>query len=346
MVVDVLSVCSVRRLDLLDVQRRTMGSHLNVRNFFSVTELDDADPECYQKLTWEHVRNISRFCRRRRPAESYHRVYRYMTGILFAREQWLEKKANPTGWMCAQKRPYYGLAKAARHYVRHRQDLPDWLIIMDDDTYYNMELFRDQFRRRDSSELEVSVGCLVRQPVHLVNLTFPYGGFGSVISRGSLAKLFRPIECPSVDNDQAICDRLEENIVGERRYFRNGMSLVELIHAYVSAERYRDVDHWSTGYCMHSDWVLGYFVNFYNVSRHVDNPYYELVPHARIEPFSEGSEIYRRSEGLCKNDGVCREGDAVCHRTQASWMEEETNRLRQLAPHRFRNVTFANSNLS
>jgi hypothetical protein len=258
---------------------------------------------------------------------------------MFAKEPWLKKKPNAIGWMCGQKRPYYGLVKAANHYkIRRKEGLPDWLIIADDDTYYNMEVFHESFRRRNASDFDVSVGCLIRLPAHTVRFSFPYGGFGSVVSRGSLEKLVRPIECPSSD-DQAICDRLQENIVGELRYFRNGMSLIDLIHAYVSTERYRDVDRWSTGFCMHSDWVLGYFVNFYNVSRHVEDPDDELVPQARIEPFVKGSEYhYRQRRGLCKNEGACRQGDAVCHKAPVSWIEQETDRLRHLLPHRFRNA--------
>jgi hypothetical protein len=336
MVVDIISVGSVNRLDLLDVQRRTMGSHVMVRNFFSITELDDAEPDCYQKLTWEHVQNISRFCRRKRPKENFMRAS-------YIGEDYLKTKANPVGWMCAQKRPHYGLVKAANHYKTQRQALPDWLIIADDDTYYNMELFRGIFRHRDASKLEVSVGCLIRRSKFPLvgSFTFPNGGFGSVISRGSLAKLLRPIECPSADDvgEEMVCTQLEANLIGEGRHFRNGMSLVELFDAYVRAERYRDVDRWSTGYCMHSDWLLGYIVNLYNVSRHVDDPDYESVPHARIEPFVKGSVLYRERDGLCKNEHVCREGLAVCHYAPALWMEEETDRCRQIAPHRFRNVT-------
>jgi hypothetical protein len=269
--------------------------------------------------------------------------------LMYAKERWLKLKPNPAGWMCAIRRPYYGLAKAARHYARHRQeDLPDWLVLLDDDTYYNMELFHGIFRRRDAYDLEVSAGCLLHLPVHNVNFTFPWGGFGAVVSKGSLAKLLRPIECPSPDEDRAICDRLQEDVVGELRHFRSGMSLVDLLYAYVSAERYRDVDRWSTGFCMHADWILGYFVNFYNVSRHVDDPDYDKVPQARIEPFVKGSqqEVFFKGSakkvsvpgGVCKNEGVCREGDVVCHKANASWIEQETDRWRHLAPHRFRNV--------
>jgi hypothetical protein len=247
---------------------------------------------------------------------------------------YLKTLANPGGWICAQKRPHYGLAKAAKHYAKHRQeDLPDWLIIMDDDTYYNMELFYEYFWHRDASDLEVLAGCLMRLPG---NFTAPYGGYGSVFSRGSLAKLLLPIECPSAD-DQATCDRLQDNLVGELRHFRNGMSLIDLFHAYVSAERYRDVDRWSAGFCMHSDVLLGYLVNFYNASRHVADPNYETVPHARIEPFVKGSEV---GHGLCRNLGGCRKGTVVCHNAPAAWMEEETDLWRQLVPHRFRNVAY------
>jgi hypothetical protein len=336
-VVDILSVGSLSRLDQLDAQRETMASHVTVRNFFNVTEHDDEDdPECYQHLTWPQVRNISRFCRGRGKKPVNSSVYRVATNC-FADVSFLKKKANPGGWICAQKRPHYGLSKAAKHYAKHPQeDLPDWLIIMDDDTYYNMELFYENFRHRDASDLEISVGCLIHLPLHF---TVPYGGYGSVISRASLAKLLRPIECPSAD-DQAICDRLRDNLVGELRHFRNGMSLIDLFHRYVSAERYRDVDRWSAGFCMHSDVLLGYLVNFYNASRHVADPNYEMVSHARIEPFVKGSEIKgsEMGHGLCRNKGVCPKGAEVCHYAPAAWMEEETDRWRQLVPHRFRHV--------
>jgi hypothetical protein len=49
---------------------------------------------------------------------------------------------------------------------------------------------------------------------------------------------------------------------------------------------------------MHSDWVIGYFANYYNISRHVVEPYYADVPHARIEPY-KNSEIYKKGTGFC-----------------------------------------------
>jgi len=58
------------------------------------------------------------------------------------------KNKNTPGWLCAQKRPARGLIKAIRAYQTQGDDneshftsLPDYLIIVDDDTYYNMEHF-------------------------------------------------------------------------------------------------------------------------------------------------------------------------------------------------------------
>jgi hypothetical protein len=87
---------------------------------------------------------ISNFCRGQRPS-GLSRVFRYLRGQ-YAKAEWLEKKANPSGWMCAQVRPYSGLLKAYKHYKKSQQALPDYLIIIDDDTYYNMELFVSYYK--------------------------------------------------------------------------------------------------------------------------------------------------------------------------------------------------------
>ena len=234
--------------------------------------------------------------------------------------------------------------KAFHHYKQSNQPLPDYFIIMDDDTYYNMELFQRNFEKLNSSEPLVVAGCLVRHPIHMINFTFPFGGFGSILSKGALHNLFRPIHCLKNNDgnggafanpdDGAICKRLSENLVGELRYFENGMCLVELIYAYVSAEKYRDIDHWKTGFCMHSDWVTGYFFNYYNVSRHVADPFYANVPHARIESY-KGSVIYKKAAGFCQNENDCAEGSDICHYATADWMENEVKRWRAKMPDKF-----------
>jgi hypothetical protein len=82
------------------------------------------------------------------------------------------------------------------------------------------------------------------------------------------------------------------------------------------------------------DWVLGYFVNYYNVSTHVADPYYRDVPHARLESYKE-SEIYKSGTGFCRNDNQCKSDAEICHRATPKWMENETKRWNVIVPDKF-----------
>jgi hypothetical protein len=159
--VDILSVASLERHSNLVQQRTTFGSHPSVRNFFNATEHDDYDPLCHKELTVEQVMKVSSFCRHR-PA-SLSPTMKYLRGM-FARKQWLEKKSNMVGWLCAIQRPYAGLKKAYTYYHRSNERLPNYFIILDDDSYYNMESFMMNNKEADSTLLSVTAGCLVRQP--------------------------------------------------------------------------------------------------------------------------------------------------------------------------------------
>jgi len=260
--VDVLSIASMRQLDLLEAQRSAITSHTSVRNFFNATELDDLDPDC-QNITWDRVQAVSKFCRNR--PNHLSSIFRHLRGQ-YARSEWLKKKQNPSGWLCAQVRPFSGLMKAYSHYARSSEGLPDYFLIFDDDTYYNMELFRRSFESTDPSEAKVYAGCLVRLPIHQVNFTFPFGGFGTIVSRGALRLFFQRINCQEFDKDSnysiivdvetkdssTLCTKLKEDNVGELKYFTNGMNLVELMQKYSITEQYRNVFQWTSGFCMHS----------------------------------------------------------------------------------------------
>ena len=348
--VDILSVGSRTRLDLLSAQQKAFASHLSVRNFFNATEIDDADPDCAEYLTLAEVKQVATYCAQQfrgfSPVLSYFRS-------MYATEQWLENKANPVGWLCAQVRPYSGLMKAYKHYKESKQALPHYFIIIDDDTYYDMEQFQRNFMTMNASEDLYYAGILIHTPRDLLNITYPLGGYGSIFSQGSLHNLFEPIYCPpnphstqsysTLVRHQSLCHRLDENNVYEKHFFKSGMNLAELMYHYTSANRYRDVKDWNDrtesgcGYCMHSDWVIGYFANNYNVSKHVADPYYADVPHARIEPYQ--GEIYgtgrrRRFQEKCGD----KAGAKVCHYATPEWMKKETDRLRLNAPENFRPV--------
>jgi hypothetical protein len=255
-VVDILSIGSQSRLDYVVAQQQTFGSHVSVRNFFNVTELDDADPTCSFKLTREDVVQISNFCR---VEKKWHPRRQFVMSYLqapFARPQWLMKRKNPMGWMCAQTRPAQGFYKVVQHYRSTKQPLPDYLIIMDDDTYYNLELFQQHFqtheRYRNSSESSAIAGCLVRSPIQHINLILPFGGYGLIVSKGYLQDMMRPISC-SVNRNLCRAIRLTSHL-DERHLFSESMSLTDLLYAYATNQPFADYKNWTTGFCLHSDW--------------------------------------------------------------------------------------------
>ena len=137
----------------------------------------------------------------------------------FASEVWLRRKANSPGWMCAQTRPMQGLYHILQFYKTTKEDLPDFLIIMDDDTYYNLPLFHEYFQRHypNSSKSVAVAGCRVRSPIDKINFTIPFGGYGLTLSKGYLSNLLRPIHCPE---DQAMCRAIRRtNHLDERIFF-------------------------------------------------------------------------------------------------------------------------------
>ena len=311
---DLISIGSKTRLDYQDAQQRTFGSHVSVRNFFRITEDHDDEPTCDQNLTAGDLNRISVFCRNQKWPNSF--LMRYKTKA-FAPPKWLQKKANPVGWMCAQKRPIYGLALVVQRYRENNEPLPDYIVIMDDDTYYNMELVSRFLGQSNNNTFVAIAGCLLRYRVHEINFTFPFGGFGMIYGKGALENLMRPIRCAG--NTQAddfletSCKRMKENLIGELAVFREGMSLLDLIQTYSSSQRYSSYRNWSYGFCLHSDWMWGYVTNFYPISVHDPDPFYELVPHARLLAY--GSEMYPGQLAPEVRDKLtqCDHGRNKCH---------------------------------
>jgi hypothetical protein len=162
LVVDILSMASLSRLHYVEAQSILFSSHPLVRNLFNITELDDLDTECSSKLTKQDLFDISEFCR---SDDRHSNVLTKHFAQWYAQPAWLEKQSNPVGWMCAQPRFVVGLQKVLQHYRDTRMELPDYFIMMDDDTYINMDLFDKQFVTQESNEPIVTAGCMVRWPV-------------------------------------------------------------------------------------------------------------------------------------------------------------------------------------
>lgn len=331
MSIDILSIASLERVELLKAQFEGYSAHPAVRNVFNVTELDDFDKGCFN-LTREDAYAISRHCKRRNPQHSW--LQRYLRNI-FAREQWLAKKKNPVGWICAQPRFQLGLYKVMKHY-HETSSFPDYLIMADDDTYFNLNLFEEYFSKKDPNTPKVHAGCLVRWPIHQINFTFPWGGYGTVINKGALRKLQKPINCGANAKHRTypICNYLRKNLIGEASfYIKDGMSLIELMQAYVEKSFYSNYRNWtgSEGFCMHSDWFIGFFINFYDVSTHdAADKYWDDVRQERIDPIL-GSYIYRTPTGQCLNEmGMCGAEAMICHHMNGTSFAKKFRETKQL----------------
>ena len=136
------------------------------------------------------------------------RFSHYYAGI-----PWLRSKSNPNAWLCAQKRFPTGLSKVLLQiYDTYRDEsspeeesfltkLPDYLLVVDDDTYYDMDIFHyemTQTLQNDPNLPYVATGCRVTNGKDQEKgIVFSYGGFGLVFSKGSIERLLRPINCNS-----------------------------------------------------------------------------------------------------------------------------------------------------
>jgi hypothetical protein len=133
----------------------------------------------------------------------------------------------------------------------------------------------------------------------------------------------RPIKCDGeVDEfSRSACHRIVDNQIGEKELFSNGMSIIDLQVAYASSQPFVKYREWKTGFCLYSDWIWGFFTNFYNLSVHVEDDKWKDIPHARIEGYNQ-SEIYAGPhepyhEGLrriCDNaKDRCNAFSSICH---------------------------------
>ncbi|CAJ1935418.1 unnamed protein product [Cylindrotheca closterium] len=259
LIVDILSIGSQSRKELQRTQINTFGTHKTVRNFFVADEFVDKDPKCNQALDVEDTFKISNFCVQKEWKEENQWLMRLMTRHYITRER-LEENSNPVGWMCAQARPLFSLFEIQKRYKR--EPLPDYLIVIDDDSYFNMNKFQKHFTLEGSSRPRAIAGCRIKY-----HLTFsgPYGGFGLILSRAMLKDLMEPIDCSTNYTTDSICGRIEMDRIGEYGVFRDMISgsLVELMKRYAELSAFRDHKKWTTGYCLHSDWATGYLISLY-----------------------------------------------------------------------------------
>lgn len=305
--VDLVAVGSQARADYMNAQRASFGSHVIVRRFIAVDENDDADPHCSTSLTADDTYAISRWCRTREVKSDLQVAFR--DG--FWTEHKLRKYSSPSGWLCAQRRPIVGLYKA----LANLEKLPDYLVIMDDDTFLDMDVFEQEFLYRQlTNEPRVWSGCAFANTV----MRFHWGGYGLILNMAAMERLVEPM-------DENMLEQMRLNIIGEAEYYQPGISLLELFYRHQQGERYTDYRQWHSGYCMHSDWTTAYMVQYYRVAE-------------ELSLYMESLVTSKETTGNCRQGKQlpCPVGSAACHPLSAAQMHELTNAKKVLYPDNYR----------
>ena len=323
--VDIISVGSLLKEPFQNAQEATFGQHPAVRNFFRVTEMTDTDRSCFTELTYDQLDDVIDFCD---PEKSVSWMATRLRSMIF-------KPKKNAGWMCAQKRPIDGLHLVLKQYKDGEMELPKYLFIIDDDTYINMDALNDMLLKNFEYDVpQVVSGCIftfLRQE----KMPFPYGGFGSFISRASIQRLLQPINCTHTYSRGQLADpfsrlscwRINQNIMGEKQFYTDGMSVSDLMYKFSSEQPFSKASSWpkNAGYCFHSDHALAYFFNMYHIAV-PDNAFadgykfnddlrkkYKYTP---LHSFKLPNQV-----GECMNQYErCNANHTICHYTQPTQM--------------------------
>ena len=325
--IDIMSVGSLTQQDIQKTQLETFGSHKAIRNFYAANEMDDTDVDCHLTLNLSHVVRISRYCRTRRRR----RILANIAKHFFTSRELLQKK-NAAGWMCAQKRPFDGFYNMIQKYnYRSVENLPDYLLVIDDDTWVNVDQMIQYIPQEYPANIaHVVAGCMMITNAAVMNFTVPYGGYGILFSRQALSHLIQPLHCGEFTRNASIaklpveadfetraCWRLGRNGIGERRFYEDGMSLAELMHIYAVDNPYSNIKNWTReGFCMHSDWLWAYMTNYYHLAAPPTQPRFKnprvlhdrLIGYNRsqVRPWTSKSEEAKAERHLL---GQCQHGN-------------------------------------
>lgn len=313
-VIDIISVGSQTKSESQDAQERTFGTHTTVRHFFRVSELNDTDATCHSSLTPAQRQSVVVFC-------ADEKGQTHVSGMIRNR---LFKPRAHIGWLCAQKRPVDGLHLALQQYKR--EPLPNYLFVVDDDSYFNMDaVVQTLLTNHSEAEPHVVAGCQYHYPRN-IHFVFPYGGFGTILTRKAIENLIRPISCDGPDPDaftKMACWRLSLNLVGEKKFFRDGMSVADLMYAYSSDLPFTGIDQWKdgTGYCFHSDHTLGYFFGFYHIA--VPDDKMDVNFDEKLRKTYGYGGISTGDESECDNERErCSAQSRICHYIEPQQMDQ------------------------
>ena len=262
-IVDVVSIGSESRFDYMTSQLQTWAS--TSRNFYGFTESTDFDPSCTLGLSDESVRlDYVNTCRLPHVGTNEYGI----------------GHGNSGGWICAQRRVGKALGWLEAVYSIHRKggvkvkrSIPDILVIVDDDTSVDLNKIKQFMIKEENSssseEPNIAAGS-VFQLGKYGGFKAAHGGFGTYLNKAAIDLMTRrPIFCnkddglisttPEEEDPFTInaCTQLAQNKAQELDVYTPGDSVFNIFYKLASRPYF----------CMHSDWMIGYMVTNYGMTR-------------------------------------------------------------------------------
>lgn len=141
---DIVSLGSMKRLDYFTGQVETWANHNMVRNFWGFSELQNYNPQCVE-MRPDEMRTIEAKCRVKKPgrlSEFFSKFYGYIEGDKI--------RSNDAAWTCDQRRMGRVFGWLQSVYSTH--ELPDYLFLVHDDTYVDLDMVKSYLRLRNKGE--------------------------------------------------------------------------------------------------------------------------------------------------------------------------------------------------
>ena len=336
-VFDILTVGSKEDVSRLRTQRRTWASHEAVRIIDFAIHDDGDDANCVRNMSSDEVLQHLFTCRNerywQRIGASIDPLIRSIMQVAYE-PNYVMSKPDPAGWVCAQ-------SHIAKSFIKHvgkytSETLPDYLIIVDSDTYLNMDqltkfLFEQPYQVPSHDEPVIWAGCKMNfgNPKENVAFTTPYGGFGTMFSQRSLMLMNQPIYCSEAvvpsEYERTICNKFIQKAnfsypmsatIGEERFFSPGDTVTEVFRKYFQAIK---------PFCLHSDHLYAYLAIFLSLSRlpvvgdTTRSSWGGKFELNRLHSIM-GNEVYHDVGETCSNDGSCGSNAIACHKMSSDDM--------------------------